>query len=41
MHPVHAHLRDWMEQAGMSVHIDHAGNMRGFYRGRAIRPRRA
>src|SRR5580658_10747627 len=31
MHQVHSHLRGWMEQAGMSVSIDHAGNIRGFY----------
>jgi allantoate deiminase len=36
MHAVHAHLRAWMEQAGMSVTIDHAGNLRGIYR--AARP---
>ena len=29
--PVHAHLRDWMERAGMSVFTDHAGNLRGLY----------
>jgi allantoate deiminase len=31
MHAVHAHLRNWMEQAGMSVAIDSVGNMRGVY----------
>ncbi len=31
MHAVHAHLRAWMEQAGMSVVTDHAGNLRGTY----------
>jgi allantoate deiminase len=31
MRAVHAHLRDWMEQAGMSVVTDHAGNLRGLY----------
>ncbi len=31
MHAVHAHLRGWMERAGMSVVIDHAGNLRGLY----------
>jgi allantoate deiminase len=31
MHAVHAHLRGWMEQAGMSVTTDHAGNLRGAY----------
>jgi allantoate deiminase len=32
MHAVHAHVRSWMERAGMTVMIDHAGNLRGFYR---------
>jgi allantoate deiminase len=31
MHAVHTHVRTWMEQAGMTVTIDHAGNLRGFY----------
>jgi allantoate deiminase len=31
MQTVHAHLRDWMERAGMSVLTDHAGNLRGLY----------
>jgi allantoate deiminase len=31
MHQVHAHLRGWMEQAGMRVFTDHAGNLRGLY----------
>ncbi|HTB19531.1 MAG TPA: allantoate amidohydrolase [Bryobacteraceae bacterium] len=31
MRQVHAHLRAWMERAGMSVEIDHAGNLRGLY----------
>jgi allantoate deiminase len=31
MHGVHAHLRAWMERAGMSVLTDHAGNLRGTY----------
>ena len=31
MHAVHAHLRDWMQQAGMEVHTDPAGNLRGVY----------
>src|SRR5262245_24847285 len=29
MHEVHALVRGWMEQAGMSVHIDAAGNLLG------------
>ena len=33
MHRVHAHLRSWMEGAGMSVTTDHAGNLRGIYPG--------
>jgi allantoate deiminase len=35
MHCVHADLRAWMEQAGMSVQVDAAGNMRGYYGGTA------
>jgi allantoate deiminase len=31
MHRVHARLRDWMVQAGMSVSTDNAGNLRGCY----------
>jgi len=31
MHAVHSHLRGWMEQAGMSVTVDHVGNIRGLY----------
>jgi len=31
MHTVHAHLRGWMERAGMSVSVDHVGNLRGLY----------
>jgi allantoate deiminase len=31
MHALHAHLRTWMEQAGMKVFTDHAGNLRGVY----------
>jgi allantoate deiminase len=31
MHAVHAHLRAWMERVGMSVSVDHAGNLRGLY----------
>ena len=31
MHDVHRTLRAWMEEAGMSVAIDAAGNVRGFY----------
>ena len=34
MHRVHADLRAWMEQAGMSVQVDAAGNLRGYYSGR-------
>jgi allantoate deiminase len=33
MHCVHADLRAWMEQAGMSVRVDAAGNLRGHYCG--------
>jgi allantoate deiminase len=31
MHRVHADLRAWMDQAGMNVHVDTAGNLRGYY----------
>jgi len=31
MHQVHDHLRGWMEQAGMRVSTDDAGNLRGVY----------
>jgi len=31
MHAVHGCLRNWMEAAGMTVIIDHAGNLRGCY----------
>ncbi len=31
MHVVHSRFRGWMEQAGMSVKLDHAGNPRGLY----------
>jgi len=31
MHTVHRHVRAWMEAAGMSVAVDHVGNLRGVY----------
>jgi allantoate deiminase len=31
MHAVHDCLRTWMESAGMTVAVDHAGNLRGCY----------
>jgi allantoate deiminase len=31
MQQVHAHLRAWMQEAGLSVSVDHAGNIRGVY----------
>ena len=31
MHAVHAAVRDWMTAAGMDVHVDPAGNIRGIY----------
>jgi len=31
MHAVHEQVGGWMEQAGMSVFTDQAGNLRGFY----------
>src|SRR5215469_11783236 len=33
MGTVHGMLRNWMEAAGMSVHVDAAGNLRGLYPG--------
>jgi allantoate deiminase len=33
MHQVHTLLRGWMEAAGMSVHIDAIGNLRGLWPG--------
>jgi allantoate deiminase len=33
MHRVHVDLRAWMQQTGMSVEVDAAGNLRGFYEG--------
>ncbi len=31
MHQVHTLVRNWMESAGMSVHVDAIGNIRGLY----------
>jgi len=31
MHDVHRMLRAWMEEAGMTVSLDGAGNLRGLY----------
>ena len=33
MHDAHALLRGWMEAAGMQVHVDAAGNLRGLWPG--------
>src|SRR5579859_199014 len=33
MHSVHAYLREWMERAGMAVHVDAVGNLRGRWGG--------
>src|SRR5580704_17384670 len=35
MHAVHALLRGWMEAAGMTVHVDAVGNVRGSWAGLA------
>jgi allantoate deiminase len=35
MHAVHALLRDWMEAAGMTVHVDAIGNLHGLWPGLA------
>src|SRR5687767_8068563 len=39
MRDVHARLTAWMERVGMSVHVDHAGNLRGVYAASSQRPR--
>jgi len=40
MHEVHARLRRWMEEAGLTVSVDSVGNLRGFYAaGSASAPR--
>ena len=31
MRDVHAHLTGWMQDSGMTVSLDHAGNLRGVY----------
>ncbi len=31
MREVHTYLGSWMQRSGMSVHVDHAGNLRGVY----------
>jgi allantoate deiminase len=33
MHGVHAYLSDWMKRAGMNVHVDAVGNLRGRWGG--------
>ena len=33
MRDVHAHVKGWMTAAGMTVTVDHAGNIRGVYPG--------
>ena len=38
MHAVHALLRQWMEAAGMRVHVDAAGNLRALYPGSQTDP---
>src|SRR5580704_11748975 len=35
MHQVHGLLRGWMEAAGMTVHVDAIGNIRGSWPGSA------
>jgi allantoate deiminase len=39
MRDVHARLTAWMDRVGMSVHVDHAGNLRGVYAASSQRPR--
>src|SRR3954463_253418 len=36
MRDVHACLREWMEEAGMGVRVDDAGNIRGCYAARTL-----
>ena len=40
MHDVHAQVRQWMQAAGMTVTVDHAGNVRGVYLGTSAPPQR-
>ena len=40
MHAVHGCLRAWMERAGMTVDVDHAGNLRGRYAASRPNPQR-
>jgi len=40
MHAVHALLRGWMEAAGMTVHVDAIGNLRGLWPGSSPKPSR-
>lgn len=39
MRAAYAEVRGWMEQAGMEVRLDHAGNLRGWYKGTTPAPR--
>ncbi|HTR81238.1 MAG TPA: allantoate amidohydrolase [Bacteroidota bacterium] len=38
MHKVHALVKEWMEQAGLTVHVDAAGNIRGTLAGTSPTP---
>ena len=40
MHSCHAYLSGWMKELGMTVEVDAAGNLRGFYRGQDARAKR-
>jgi allantoate deiminase len=40
MHDVHALLRKWMEAAGMTVHVDAIGNIRGLFQSHTPHSRR-
>jgi allantoate deiminase len=40
MHAVHGCLRAWMERAGMTLDVDHAGNLRGRYAASRPNPQR-
>ena len=40
MHAVHGCLRAWMERAGMTLDVDHDGNLRGRYAASRPNPQR-
>jgi allantoate deiminase len=36
MYAVHGYLREWMQRAGMAVHVDAVGNLRGSFPGEGV-----